>query len=114
MNSKYVSTIFIFLLIICGWFYWTQIRVQNIKVNCYQSTKLPREGERNLERAKGKVWGLGEIGNSPRKPEYTLSQKMDWGWVYPDRNWGATESTHLNDMDRQNYLYDSCLKESGL
>lgn len=113
MKNK-IIIVLLSALLISGWFYWTQIRVQNIKKDCYQSTKLPRKNERNLEWAEGKNWGLGEIGDSPRKPEYTLSQKYDWGWVYPDRNWGATEFTHLGDLDRQNYLYNSCLQSKGL
>lgn len=114
MKIKNIVYLIIGLFLIGGWFYWTQIRVKNIKIFCYESTKLPRENERNLEWSSGKEWGLGEIGNSPRKPEYTMAQKYDWGWVYRDRNWGSTELTHLNDLDRQNYLYNSCLKENGL
>jgi len=110
MKNKIVLVI---ILLIIGCFCWSQIRLENIKKSCYKTTKIPRENEKNLSWSNGKEWGLGEIGNSPRKPEYTWTQKFDWGWVYPDRNLGSG-LYNLNDIERENHLYNSCLKDNGI
>jgi hypothetical protein len=89
---------FLLILLMAGfWFYWSQIRVINIRRRCYQEVFTP--SAENARWSAGKVWRV-------LYPVYDMAKpsRLDdgfWGWGYP-----PAETENLN--------YKQCLIWSGL
>jgi hypothetical protein len=71
MKNKNFLYILVALLAVGGWFYWTQIRVSNIRKVCYSEAVRPNEY--NFDWAEGKVWDyVGAFASDQN------------GWIYPE------------------------------
>jgi hypothetical protein len=93
-NIGYITLI----LVLAGfWFYWTQIRVINIRKRCYSEVFTPTV--QNAKWSRGKVWTLMYPAYDPIKGNrfnYTF-----WGWGYPE-------------TDNEVNVYYRCLNWNGL
>ncbi len=77
-NAFFPYLLMIFL-VLTFWFYWTQIRVINIRRQCYQEVFTP--SPKNARWSAGKVWRI-------LYPSYDMAKttRMNdgfWGWGYP-------------------------------
>jgi len=97
VNTKNFSYLFIVFLILGFWFYWSQIRVINIRKKCYTEVFTPTP--QNAKWSKGKVWTLMYPAYDPTKGDrfnYTF-----WGWGYPE-------------TDNEVNVYYRCLTWNGI
>lgn len=97
ITTKHPKFLVVGLLIIGFWFYWTQLRVINIRRQCYLEVFTPSQD--NAKWSAGKVWRI-------LYPSYDMAKtsRMDggfWGWGYP-----PADSELIN--------YKQCLIWSGL
>lgn len=77
--SKNFSWLVLAIVILGFWFYWTQIRVINIRRQCYLEVFTPSVD--NAKWSAGKVWRI-------MYPSFDMAKtsRMDdgfWGWGYP-------------------------------
>lgn len=97
MKNKTLYICLLVFILIGTWFYWTQLRVTNIKKRCYG--EVFRVNELNSQWANGKVW---------------LHIDNDYGWGYPDfrdNNYQGSMNKHIQN---RNTLYQQCLLREGL
>ncbi len=88
----------VLLVFITGfWFYWTQIRVINIRRTCYLEVFTPKP--ENATWSKGKVWRILYPAYDPAKGDRSLYSF--WGWGYP-----PAETEYVN--------YKQCLIWNGV
>jgi len=85
------------LLLIAFWFYWTQLRVINIRRQCYLEVFTPSQD--NAKWSAGKVWRILYPAYDPAKG--TRDNYSFWGWGYP-----PADSELIN--------YKQCLIWSGV
>ncbi len=95
--SKNFPYIALFLVIIAFWFYWTQIRVINIRKSCYSQVFIPTA--KNAKWSKGKVWTILYPAYDPAKGN--RYQYSFWGWGYPETDLEAS-------------IYKRCLVWNGI
>ena len=94
---KNISYIGLILVLLGFWFYWTQVRVINIRRRCYSEVFTPTT--QNAKWSKGKVWTLMYPAYDPARGNrynYTF-----WGWGYPE-------------TDNEVNVYNRCLVWNGL
>jgi hypothetical protein len=85
-KSKNFPHLFIILLIMGFWFYWTQIRVINIRKKCYTEVFTPTVA--SAKWSGGKVWTILYPAYDPAKGN--RFQYSFWGWGYPETDSEAT------------------------
>jgi|WetSurMetagenome_2_1015567.scaffolds.fasta_scaffold56858_5 hypothetical protein len=96
-KTKHIGYIFLTLILLGFWFYWSQIRVINIRRQCYSEVFTPTV--KNAKWSPGKVWTLMYPAYDPAKGNrfnYTF-----WGWGYPE-------------TDNEVNVYNRCLIWNGL
>lgn len=97
MKNNWCLYFLLVTFLICGWFYWTQIRTASIRKMCYSETF--RLNEDNLEWAEGKYWDISNKG---------------WGWVYPDLLLQERRYSLIKHKENRNASYKQCLIREGI
>ena len=79
--KRIIPLLILILLLAFGWFYWTELRPNDVRKKCYIDVFV--SDKNNTKWSEGKVWrNLGWNGRD-----------SIWGWGYA----GSTEDARFND-----------------
>lgn len=111
MKNKNLFYLFLILFLAGGYFYWTQIRIPNIRKGCYNNAFRPNEF--NGEWAEGKIWHPGN-NEKDKITVFNSEGKVNFGWFYDYFPSGDIETAMTKHKENRNIVYEKCLIKNNI